>query len=304
MITNKKILFINLMFILIVLCSCGKNDDTPDFAEDGILVKLSSTPKDIEEAAYTYTTNIEVYNDGTVKIYADSFEKWYGEAEPETVELKIADSDIEEIKRVIIDEDLYHLHENVGNKDDISGVEKTLTVYTIAGKYSVHGISPSNVKFNKVYDYIYGLKRDELTSYIVNINDIQKNGSENDTGLIILDGNGNVLFENLDIKSIKIQDISSVVYENEEAEDDSGMEEVPMYKIVFELSEDKYERLYELTKDADSRNYITFNLYVDNTFYMILYADTPIQDGKICSNNDYTKINAEKTVDELVSELE
>ncbi|MBR1816046.1 MAG: hypothetical protein IJ763_05025 [Lachnospiraceae bacterium] len=297
--TYKKILLISMIFTLVLLCACGEESDTPDFAEDGILVKLSARPKDIEEDIYTYTTNIEVYNDGTIKIYAEEFSKWYGEEEPEIVELKITESEIEEIKRTILDEDLYHMHENVGNKDDISGVEKRLTIYTTEGEYSIHGISPSNVKFNRVYDLIYGLKRDELASYLININDIQKKGNINDTGICIIDSNGSIIFRNSDIESINIQNMNDIT-----DEDDTSRKDIPPYKIVIKVKEDNVERLNELTQYADEKNYVTFNLNVDNKFYMLLYTCEPIEDGKIYSNNDYTMEEAEETVNELVSELE
>ncbi|MBQ9610165.1 MAG: hypothetical protein IJV15_12075 [Lachnospiraceae bacterium] len=283
-----------------LVCACGKKDNTPEFSDDGMLVKLSATPKDIEEEPFTYTTNIEVYSDGTVKIYADNFSKWYGKDEPDVEELKIDDSELGEIKQAIVDEDLYHLHEDVGNKDGISGVEKKLTVYTKSGEYSVYGINPSNVKFNKVYDLIYGLRRDELATYILYIEDIQKKGSVDDIGVTIEDSCEKILFDNSDIKDIYIEDVS--VY-SEEEDEDLHEDNTSKYKIVIELTDENVESLYEMTKYADSMNYVAFNLYVDKSLNMILYTDVPIEDGKIYSNSDYTEEAAENAAEMLVNEL-
>lgn len=300
---KKIILIINLIFILMISGACGEKDDTPDFATDGLIVTLSSTPKDIEEEAFTYTINIEVYSDGTVKIYADNFSKWYGEGDPKIDELKITESEVDEIKQLIIDEDLYHLHENVGNKDDISGVEKRLTIYTVDDEYSIYGISPSNVKFNRVYDLIYGLKRDELASYILYVNDIQNKGSANDVGISILDSNDNIIFVNSDIENISTQNMDKESIDENNTENDDNSNDESVYKVVIELTDENIEKLYEITQYADNRDYITMNLYVDNAFYMILYTDAPIEDGRIFSNSDYTKDMANTVATELSDEM-
>ena len=90
----------------------------------------------------------------------------------------------------------------------------------------------------------------------------------------------------------------------EDSENDDSIEDkTPNYKVVIELKEDKFEELYELTQYAKDTNIMSFNMMVDNTFYMLLYTDRPIEDGKIYSNSVYTKDEAENTSDELKSEL-
>ena len=289
-----NIFIISMVFVLSALCACGRQDAAPDFAGDGILVKLSATPKEIEEEPLTYTINIEVYNDGSLKIYADGFSKWYGDEEPKIAELNITRDEIDEIKQTILDEKLYNLHENVGNKDNISGIEKRLTIYTVEGTYSIYGISPSNVNFNRVYDLIYGLRRDELASYTSYVNDIQRRGSANDIGIFILDSNDRVVFDNSDIKRISTENIGT----------SSEYEDASEYKVAIELTDENIERLYEMTEYADDVNYITLNLYLDNAVYMLLYIDAPVSDGKVYSNNSYTKADAEKVADELISGIE
>ncbi|MBQ9233628.1 MAG: hypothetical protein IJ167_06300 [Lachnospiraceae bacterium] len=191
---KKKITVFFLLIICVCVVSCGKKEEAPEFA-DALFVKLSYTPVDINSDELTYTINIEIYQDSTMRIYADDFIKWYGDEEPETINISISNEDLENVKKSIIENDLYSMQRDVGNKDNMAGVKKSLIIYTKDGEYSVYGINPSNKRFNYVFDMITDLNREELVDYIDSIDLIQKNGAKNDVGIYITDEDDNIIFK-------------------------------------------------------------------------------------------------------------
>ena len=280
---KKNCIIIICTFIFLCLGGCKKASGTPDFA-DGIIVKLSYTPVNVENVEMTYTMNIEVYQDATICIYADDFYKWYGKDEPEKVYYDIGEDELKDIKDAIIKEDLYNLHSDVGNKDNMEGLRKSITVYTVEGEHEVYGINPSNRSFNKVYELICGLRRTELTAYIGTVEEIQKQGFRNDVGIYLKDKNGEIVFQKEDVKDIYI----------DEEED----------LIVVELVESAAESLMEMTELAGKKEYISLNLYNDNEFIISMAAYKGTEDGKLYANNTFDREELDTVIKELKEGLE
>ena len=133
---RKKLIFIPLLLLAVCLVSCEKKNKAPEFADD-LFVMLSYEPANSDDIAKTYKLNVEIYRDGTVRIYANDFLKWYGKDVPGIQTSTISQDDVKKIEKMIIDEDLYHLQRDVGNKTNMEGI-KTLTVYTKEEEYSVN----------------------------------------------------------------------------------------------------------------------------------------------------------------------
>ena len=261
---RKKLIFIPLLLLAVCLVSCEKKNKAPEFADD-LFVMLSYEPANSDDIAKTYKLNVEIYRDGTVRIYANDFLKWYGKDVPGIQTSTISQDDVKKIEKMIIDEDLYHLQRDVGNKTNMEGIKKTLTVYTKEEEYSVYGINPSNKSFNKVYDFIYELTFEKTATYITKIDEIQRKGVENDVGLYIKDNFGNIVFVKEDIKDI---------YSESEA-------------VVIELNEEKAKELEDMTFNIDEEMILSFSLYNDNEFIIMLVAYHGTTDGKIYVSNSF-----------------
>lgn len=261
---RKNLIFIMLFLLGMCLVSCEKKNKAPEFADD-LFVKLSYEPANSDNIEKAYKLNIEIYRDGTVRIYANEFLKWYGKDVPGIQTSTISPDDEKKIEKMIIDEDLYHLQRDVGNKTEMEGIKKTLTVYTKDEEYSVYGINPSNKSFNKVYDLIYELTFENMATYITKIDEIQRKGVENDVGLYIKDNSDNIVFAKEDIKDI---------YSESEA-------------VVIELNEEKAKELEDMTYYIDEDMILSFSLYNDNEFVIMLVAYHGTTDGKIYVSDSF-----------------
>lgn len=281
--TKKNCIIIICTFICVFLGACKGESKTPDFADE-MIVKLSYTPVNVENDEMTYTMNIEVYQDSTICIYADGFSKWYGEDEPERMIYNISENELQDIKDAIVEEDLYNLHSDVGNKDNMEGVRKSITIYTVQGEHEVYGINPSNRSFIKVYDLITGLRREELASYVGNVNDIQERGLRNDVGVYLKNQRDEIVFQKEDIKDIYFDDEKDL--------------------IVVELVDSAKETLMEMTQNMGKKEYISFTLYNDNEFEFALAAYENTEDGKLYANNTYDESERETVIKELKEGLE
>ena len=281
----KKSMFI-ILVLMICICSvsCKKKKRAPEFADD-LFVTLSYEPANNDDIAKAYRVNMEVYQDGTVRIYANGFVKWYGKDVPGIETFKISEDDVKKIKKLIVDEDLYHLQRDIGNKNNMEGIKKTLTVYTKDGEYSVYGINPSNRSFNKVYDFIYELGVEKNATYTAQIDEIQRKGFENDVGLYIKDNFGNVVFAKEDINDI---------YFDPEKE-----------MIVIELNDEKAKDLENMTYYIGSDNLLSMSLYNDNEFVIMLVAYENTSDGKIYVSGGFeTEEEMNKFIENLKEGLE
>ncbi len=311
----KKARFIIFFWFLILLTACSGKKKMPDFAE-GTIVSLSFTPVNVNSDATTYTMNIEVNQSGELIIYADGFSKWYGKDEPEVIHLNITLDKVEEIKNLIEEEDLYNLHKDVGNKDNMEGIKKSLTVYTVEGEYTVYGLNPSNRSFNRVYDYIYDLELEELASYTTRINSIQTNGLKNDIGIVITDVNDEIIFTKEDIYDVYYVDrdvyeeatkTDAVYDENNFREETATPEDAeanPNCRVVIELKDEAKEILNQNFTITNRKDYVTYNVYNDNELILFMMVKKNTDDGKIYSSKDYSVEEAEKLTEILKEGLE
>ena len=296
----KKV-YISLLLVLmcLFLASCKKKEKGPDFSDE-MFVKLSYTPVNISSEEYTFTINIEVYQDAKAYIYADDFVKWYGEAEPEKVLVNLTDDDISGIKKCIVDNKIYELQRDVGNKDNIEGVRKSITIYTKDDEFNVSGLHPSNRQFNKVYDMISDLVRTELTGYMDDIENIQKAGKENDVGIYITDENDSIVFEKANIKEIYAEDAYIMQATETDADIASDSDSIYEKRIVFELNDEVLELYEDMTFYLNPEDFIVLKLYNDKIFVMTLMAYNENDNIKLYSSNIYYDADS---LEEILAEL-
>ncbi len=267
---KKYFLLSFILCILFMLGGCGEKRKT-FVAGEGELIHLTSTPKGDVESYQIYTTNIMIYLDGTVKIYASDFVKWFGkEDEIPELTLSITPEEIEEIKQLIVDNDLYNLRENVGNKDGISGTIKQMTIYAADGTNTTGGVSVSNRQFTRSYDRIENLVREDLFLYQSEINKIQYQGYIEfiNRRVEFMDRSNKCLFSH--------QDINDVYAYTEEIS-----EEEKAYYVIVEFNQQGGELLRKLSAYATVDNTEILTLYLSGNYETQITITGPINDYKL-----------------------
>lgn len=301
----KRILVLLFSLIYIIfLCGCKKdNSKMPDYSEE-MFVKLRFTPVDVKETELTYSMNVEIYQDTKVVIYADGFSKWYGEDEPEVFETNLNEEQINDIKIAISDNQLWDMHKDVGNKDNLQGIKKEITIYTVDGERTIYGINPSNRSFNYVYDLIYDLERENISVYVDEIDKIQSKGAKNDTGIVICNVNDETVFTYEDIEEIYIEIINDNDDNAEETDEetDEKTDEEELYRLVIRLTEDNVDKLKELSENSNDEGLVTFSLYNDKKLITVMFSEYMTDSGKMYSNNIYSKEEGEELINMLENE--
>lgn len=284
--TKRIILSILIAFMCMCMIACTR-DRQPELA-DGKFIKLSSATLGLAEDTELYTTNIEVYQDGTVVIYADNFDTWLSDEECPVTTTMITTEEVDELKRLIKEEDLYNLREDVGDKFTDDGSETCLTLFTVEGEHSSGGVNPSNRRYLRIYDYIYELVREETYTYKLSIAAMQEEGSYylNNSGIMLTDNQDNVL-----IDYEKIDSFSMVAVDEDN------------YNVVILLTPEGSEQINSFTVDCDKSPEILL-LYLDGVYKEAISIDYNIIDGVIYFNETYTKEQAEAMVQELSTGLE
>ncbi len=277
----KKYYTLVLIFCLLFLLGGCKEKEKEFVPGDKELIHLTSTPKGGVETYQIYTTNIKIFVDGTVIIYASDFVRWLGDGDiPQTV-FTISPEEVEQIKQIIVDGNLYNLREDVGNKDGIDGVIKKMTIYGQAGTHTTGGISVSNRQFVRAYDTIESIVREELFIYTGEINSIQLKGYERfvTRSVEILDREGGPLLDHT-----YINDVYTYVEEL-----DSGN----VYYTVIEFNTYGVDILKEFTAWASEEEIIAVSIHVNGSFEKAVAITTPISNGKMyIQQNDEISANA------------
>ena len=252
-----------------MLGGCGEKEKT-FVAGENELIHLTSTPKGGVETYEIYTTNIMIYVDGTVKIYASDFVKWFGkDDEVPEITFSISLEEVEAIKQLIVDNNLYNLREDVGNKDGISGTFKQMTIYAADGTNITGGISVSNRQFTKSYDRIEGIVREELFLYQTEIDDIQYKGYVVFTNrrVELMDRNGTCILNDETIND---------VYTYTEALDDASA-----YYVIVEFNQQGGELLRNISASATRDDVVLLSLHLNGDYVTNINITGPLNDYKL-----------------------
>lgn len=282
----KRYIAVVLMLCLTLMFGGCKEKSKEFVAGDNELILLTSTPKGGVETYEIYTTNIMIYVDGTVKIYASDFVRWFGAEDIPEMTLQLTPEEIEEIKGLIIAEDLYNLREDVGNKDGISGTVKYMTIYSANGTNKTGGISVSNRQFVRAYDRIENLVREELYIYTNEIDETQYTGhiNFNNRNIAIQDRAGNTILDNEYVNDV-------YAYSEETTE---GMK----YYTVIEYNDYGGEILTKATMGANSESPVVLSLHINNYFETsVAVYETPYE------NKLYILQNTQEDANQLTEKI-
>lgn len=296
----KRILcLIMIMLFCTSLCSCSEKE--PPSLNQEKLIEITSRPLGMVDSYKVYTLHICVYNDCTVELYADDFDYWYGDTACERTTVQISEAELEEIKKVIEENNALNLNENVGNRDLKEGTIKSFIIYADDGEHKSGGLSPSNRSFLRVYDFVYNLVREESFVYAGSIDRLQSEGYGRrfDVGPRLHDSRDSLI-----ITTDMIQDFVIVPADEVDAVQatETDAEGEDMYGVAILLNEEGTAAIYEATGYVTDEPLIFF-LYSNNTLYDIIKINNQIEDGTIYLNNIYNEADVAKAVDELEASL-
>ena len=288
---RKYILMVFMLGLMLVLGGC-KEKDKEFVMGDNELIHLTSTPRGGVETYQIYTTNIVIYVDGRVRIYASDFVRWFGRDEIPELTLYISQEAVKEIEQLIITNNVYNLREDVGNKDGISGVVKRMTVYAADGTNTTGGISVSNRQFVRTYDRVEAMVREDLYVYQGEINQIQYEGyiSYSNRSVQLLDREG---------KTIMDHELINDVYTYEEVLEE---DEQTAYYTVIEFNQDGAEILEDATFWATQEDVVVLTLHINGAFETNVTVKNVLNDGKLYIPQD-TKEAADTLTEKIQSGL-
>lgn len=271
----------------IMLYGCGDKNDLPKFA-DGKFISLKSTVLGIEEEYKCYTINIDLKQDGGGVIYASDFSPGYGVEDCPTRPFELSVGDIEEIKGILNEKDIFHMRKDVGNKDMVYGECKIVTAYTNQGEFTTGGLNPSNRDFLEIYDLIYNKVREEVFAYTTELDTLiatQYNAKVMGKNITITD---NMQYEILcanDIKDIYVEDIEL----HTEQDAISGEEA----QLVICLNDEATDFIDNYTYSCNDEP-IVLRLYIKGEFICQIDVSNRINNGQIRISEIYlndTEIN-------------
>ena len=284
---KKHFLLILMLGLILVMGGC-KDKNKEFVAGDKELIHLTSTPRGGVETYQIYTTNIMIYVDGTVKIYASDFVRWFGKEDIPELTVKLTPEEIQEIKDLIISEDLYNLRENVGNKDNIEGVIKHMTVYAADGSNTTGGISVSNRQFVRAYERIESMVREELYIYQAEIADVQYKGFVNysNRNVQIMDREGFVILSQDNIENLEVVSEKTV--------------ETETFYVVLTFNEKGGDIIRDATMKATAEDPVVFSLSINGVFETNISVREALYEDKLYISRG-TEEEAEALKDKIKS---
>lgn len=284
---KKHFLLIFMLGLILVMGGC-KDKNKEFVAGDKELIHLTSTPRGGVETYQIYTTNIMIYVDGTVRIYASDFVRWFGKEDIPELTVKLTQEEIQEIKDLIISEDLYNLRENVGNKDNIEGVIKHMTVYAADGSNTTGGISVSNRQFVRAYERIESMVREELYIYQAEIADVQYKGFVNysNRNVQIMDREGFVILSQDNIENLEVVSEKTV--------------ETETFYVVLTFNEKGGDIIRDATMKATAEDPVVFSLSINGVFETNISVREALYEDKLYISRG-TEEEAEALKDKIKS---
>ncbi len=286
---KRYLLVVSMVCLLLMLGGC-KEKSKEFVLGDNELIHLTSTPRGGVETYEIYTMNIMIYVDGRVRIYASDFVKWLGYDEVPELSFYISEEELDEIQKLIVEQDLYNLREDVGNKDGISGTVKHMTIYSANGTNTTGGISVSNRQFVRAYDRIEAIVREELYLYSSEIAEKQYEGFViySNRSVKLLDRAGTVIIDH--------QNINSVYTEQQE------LDEGYAYYTVIEFNQYGQEILHDISFGATKEEVEVLTLHLNDTYETSITINGEIGDGKLCIPQA-TKEDAEALAEKINNSL-
>ena len=277
-----------LLCMTFALSACGNKE--PKLAED-VFLKVSLTAKGQSVETYEmYTLNLEIHQDGTIRCYADEFNRWLSQEECPVWTMQVTQEEITELQTRMEAADLYHMRERISSPDSKEGEYKSLTVYTAEGEHTTGGLNPSSQDFLMVYDYVENLTREMVFGYRTKISEMQKKGLSfrQTKGVLITDTQENEIVTNESINDVYVT--FGDMHEQYVATDTDGTdgingidetEEAILYYVTIRLSDDMAERMEGDTAGCTPDLPEYYKLYENQTYVFTFGVQEQIKNGEM-----------------------
>lgn len=275
---KKCIVFLCMICFLMSLFGCGKEAVT---LADDVFLKMSVTAKGENVETYEmYTLNVEIHQNGYVRIYADHFNRWLSAEECPEQSLQLNPDVIKNIQDLIAESDLYHMRRNIGNRDLEEGEYKELTLYTSEGEHVSGGLNPSNRDFTRIYDYVEEQVRETEYLYRAKISQMQKQGlsEQQNKGVYITDSTEQEI-----VPKDEIND-AYVTYGPEHLRYTEHMatpDEPVRYYVTLLLADFGAETMMNETKSCNADNISYYKLYINNEYAFTFGVQTQILGSEV-----------------------
>lgn len=279
-IKKEIVCMVSIVCLILSLTGCGKKED--ETLADGMFLMVSS--KVIGEDVETYemyTLHAEISDNGNVRIYADDFNRWVPKDACPEVSMQLTMDQIQKIKDIIEEIDLYHMRRNIGNRDLKEGEYKELTLYTMQGEHVSGGMNPSNRDFTKLYDYVEGLIREEEYRYRTRISDMQKKAiaTEQKKGVFVTDSQDGELVSKEEMNDVYVT--CGPEHSRYEEGATADIKEPVNYYVTFLMSDSGAKKMQEDTKGCTPENVMYYKVYKDNAYAFTFCLQEPVVSDEV-----------------------
>lgn len=289
---KRQLLIFGLMFFTLFFSGCKKEEKTQELAQ-GVFIKLSTETIGQMDSYKMCRYNIEVDQSGKVTFFADNFYEWLGDEPCPVVETRITTDELTELKRLIEENKIYNMREDIGNKDIKEGDNLQLTVYTNKGEHVTGGFNPSNRAFLTVYDYIMNCVREEFYSYKLQVMNIQSSSiiPTSERGIKIRDDNQAEFLNNNMIAGMSVVYVDEVgnVYPTGIDENATYPEDSNNFRVVIYFDDEGTMLINNKTMGLSEEVTETYYLYINGTYETTIFVDGNISDGQLMIVNSFTE---------------
>jgi len=151
--------------------SQDENDDI-HFVDERPFVKLELYSASSGTYLDHFPKHITVSNDGSVHVFTKEVVDWTGEVELKveddapTIQKKISEKEVKEIKQVIEENRFLSIPEDVTDYDVMDGSGSRITVYEKGQERKVGGENSSNQRYNAIEEIIFNQVKDEYSDWV------------------------------------------------------------------------------------------------------------------------------------------
>lgn len=165
---KAKWLTLLICFMIIGISGCSKEID---FTEEGPFITLTSYPGGENYYVDFYPRHIAVHQDGTLRVYTEATEEIIVEDDAPTVEVKLTDKEVQDIKDTIQDNRFFSLPKDVSDPDVMDGPMQYITVHADTESKEVGGEWPVNEKFQAIREDVLDHVLEEYNDWLEEIDD-------------------------------------------------------------------------------------------------------------------------------------
>lgn len=139
------------------------------FEPVSILISYKIDPMDQLNPWSSYQTNVDIYNDGRVEMYADNYKAGFEGSVP-PYSTKLTTQQITTLQESIVQNNFMNLSENISNSNSLDTTYYQITAHSKKKHHTVGGVSPTNQDFIAVKNVLKEQLGNEILSFQNQVN--------------------------------------------------------------------------------------------------------------------------------------